>query len=373
MATWMYWDKSGSHVWAEGQPLPDNADLFRYEFIKQFVDAQNERRSAYNSVWGGIEWGSLGYIQPISYERGSDAQISSLYSQLIWPFQGVSGSSAAMPIYCIPNMDGSLYGSMNDLLYADFGAFMADCGLASDGIRATSVHPNDPAFSGFQYRMGFAGKHPTRLLSQQDIIGGWIFEDLRKMYAKMTRLDFPSWLQSFFGSYTGWWNEYTECYAAWWNETPPPAPTPPGPSWMENAWPWDGSGVLSSVGWPYEAYRCSLYQYDDEPDEDHYTRKRSTMSVKAPPEKCTAFVYAKLIVYGQSPGSGISGPAAGDPDGLGFGSGVSDGQMFRLLGPYTTAQSKSFQYTSSPTTGNSPVIESDYMEMFFDFNEFEYK
>lgn len=212
--SWHFRTKTGRHAWSNpNQPLPDDADLFNVDFLNQFISANNERRVltfinddpyvgyfVLDGYQGPVDYYGWNPIQP-----GFDVQARSFYfvdnsfpghpgdfyvgggslQGAIQAFIGHKAGGSTMEFYHaflktedLTDFSGSTVADA-EASWWDIASFNADMGFPANStwvnFRRTRIHPSDPQFTGFEHGMMQTG----------DIIGPWIFEDLRRAYARL--------------------------------------------------------------------------------------------------------------------------------------------------------------------------------------------
>lgn len=155
--TWKYWDDAGAHEWPSGTQLPDGAHLLQIDFMSQFVTAFNERSHVLNSVLipPYTDGQAVGFFGPSGYAQLYYIQVYTI---------------ANLGFYC-RNLNGPYFtwnGSLTPIVWTAAELF-SQIGIAGANVRATT----DGAT--FEYRAFKLG----------DIVGPWLFEDLREVMDRM--------------------------------------------------------------------------------------------------------------------------------------------------------------------------------------------
>ncbi len=183
---WKYWDANGAEqTWAVGAALPAGADMFKVEFLNQFVDAINERHDLAVVVFGYSPITAAGAV-PTTHIMGSispGAYITSAADPTTPPYSTLRGMQRAIKEvlemghtwkrWMYNDGDEPTFTTGYDQFDLEASRVNILCGfddIAPDiGFRRSA---DGASFSAGEIQVG-------------DIIGGWIFEDMRKVLGLM--------------------------------------------------------------------------------------------------------------------------------------------------------------------------------------------
>lgn len=193
---WKYWTRNSAgdaleHDWSNADdPLPDGALLFKVDFLKQFVELCEDRSLLANGYFQD-RFGDTQSIQAGHYMTQArilvDDSLVNIY-RLQYAFNSLFFYTH--PDECcyvfIPTENSADVIGRSVSIHKTGNEILVECGLpemrdydtsAVLGFftaRRTQTHPDDPSFTGFEYG----------LMQPGDIIGPWIFEDMRRAGAR---------------------------------------------------------------------------------------------------------------------------------------------------------------------------------------------
>ena len=165
---WKYWDDAGEHEWVAEDPLPTGADLFKVEFLQQFVDASNERGTG------------LGTYEPISSPaQGDDPNLPVAGTTWLRNLQARIADQSADFI------DTDQLGSFGEKAWGDnipvwtaatVAAHTSDRWKLSSSLLCPRQSTDGTTFG--NGRIGPA-----------DILGPWLFEDMRELLTLLSYVE----------------------------------------------------------------------------------------------------------------------------------------------------------------------------------------
>lgn len=214
MADWKYWLDDGTEVlWPDpATDLPSGVSLSKPEFVAQFIEAYYERvnlesvmgfagaddiidPSALSVFFDGRDLSgiikTMQFVLALTYFELDSFDLSSAYSLRNQPFWVTNISVGDANDYSDVTIATSEYLRSNYTSHVNAGTF-------GDVFRATNVHPSDKDFS--DYRQVIQ-------CQRGDIIGPWIFEDLRRAMTPLQSLVGPFRL-SLLGTEEGRYRRY---------------------------------------------------------------------------------------------------------------------------------------------------------------------
>lgn len=173
--SWKYWDEYGEHDWVNpDDPLPVSTSpifLFKSVFLNQFVDAINERVRLCYPI--RLMQGNTEITTVDSVSIGDDVQGKSLYAGWWSKIASMCVISANTYDAVFPIITGSMPSTLPRWTVATLAASI---GIQSSG---STLLPR-------QYRgEEFPATYEYSEMRAGDIIGPWVFEDLRKAIARI--------------------------------------------------------------------------------------------------------------------------------------------------------------------------------------------
>jgi hypothetical protein len=183
---WKYWDSNGNpQTWGVGASLPAGADLFRAEFLNQFVDAINERHDLAVVVFGYSPITAAGAV-PTTHIMGDISagdDIAYANDDESQPYKTILGMQRAT------NELLAMGHTWKRWMYDDGSEPRITTGYDQFDLDASRIN-SICGFSDITPKIGFRRSadnvsFSAGELQRGDIVGPWIFEDLRAVLGLM--------------------------------------------------------------------------------------------------------------------------------------------------------------------------------------------
>lgn len=181
---WKYWNRNGQSVeWAHGDALPAGADLLRAEFLNQFVTAINERHAVASSVCGVKQLSRIAPILPTVYPMAeivagdditrADAAEHQPYNTILGMQRSINTLAALSDVAF--TFRKWIYDGGNT---PEFSGSPHDFDLSVSRLNALCSLADTAPDVGFR-RSTDGAVFSAGLMTRGDIVGPWIFADMR--------------------------------------------------------------------------------------------------------------------------------------------------------------------------------------------------